>query len=92
MPATFNFSSGELDTGTGLVLSPGLTATADVTEAGWRPLDAQNDWNSFAISKLVIWRHSFAVSARFHPGRLVLIDCHLERWKHSQTGLVRDRG
>ncbi|MBT2792759.1 hypothetical protein [Paraburkholderia strydomiana] len=98
MPGTFNFSSGELDTGTGLVLAPGLTAVAEVIKAGWRPLDAQNGWNSFAISELVMWRHSFAVSARFHPDRLALIDClwkdgsiRKQDWSATEDDLLREK-
>jgi len=98
MPATFNFSSGELDTGTGLVLAPGLSTAADVIKADWRPLDGHYGWTSFATSELVFWRHSFAVSARFDQDRLGLIDClwndgsiRKQDWSATEDDLLREK-
>jgi len=98
MQATFNFSSGELDTGNGLVLGPGMAGAAEVIKADWKPLDARNGWNSFAVSELMIWRHSFAVTARFHPDRLALIDClwkdgniRKQDWSATEEDLLQEK-
>lgn len=98
MSATFNFSSGELDTGTGLVLAPGVAAAADAAKANWKPLDARNGWTSFGSSELLIWRHSFAATARFHPDRLALIDClwkdgsiRKQDWSATDDDLLREK-
>ncbi|TGP44924.1 hypothetical protein EN871_10130 [bacterium M00.F.Ca.ET.228.01.1.1] len=98
MATHFSFSTGELDAGKGLVLAPGRTTAQDVIEAGWRALDAHNGWESFANDKIVIWRHSFAVSARFHSGDLVQIDCIWkdgcilkQDWSATDDDLLREK-
>jgi|SRR4051812_40713717 hypothetical protein len=75
MSGIFNLSTGELDVGTGLVLAPDRTTVADVTGAGSKALDARNGWESFSTDEIIIWRHSFAVSAHFYEGRFAAIDC-----------------
>ena len=98
MSTHFSFAAGELDAGKGLVFAPGRTRVQDVIEAGWRALDAQNGWESFATDKLVIWRHSFAVSARFHLGSLAQIDCiwkdgsiRKQDWSATDNDLLREK-
>lgn len=54
MSGTFNFSTGELDVGTGLVLAPGPTTVPDLIAAGWKALDARNGWESFSVDEIVI--------------------------------------
>lgn len=98
MSTHFSFAAGELDAGKGLVFAPGRTRVQDVIEAGWRALDAQNGWESFATDKLVIWRHSFAVSARFRLGSLAQIDCiwkdgsiRKQDWSATDDDLLREK-
>lgn len=98
MSVIFNFSTGELDVGTGLVLAPGRTTVADVTGAGWKALDARNGRESFSVDEIMIWRHSFAVSARFHEEKFVAIDClwndgsiRKQDWSATDDDLVREK-
>lgn len=98
MLGTFNFLTGELDVGTGLVLAPGRTTVPDLVAAGWKALDARNGWESFSVDEIVIWRHSFAVSTRFREGKFVAIDCvwkdgsiRKQDWSATDDDLVREK-
>ncbi|MFM0375640.1 hypothetical protein PQQ72_01280 [Paraburkholderia strydomiana] len=52
MSGTFNFASGELDAGSGLVLAPGRTTVPDLIAAGWKELDSGDDWESFSVCEM----------------------------------------
>lgn len=98
MSSVFDFASGELDLGTGFVLTPGRTSVSDLVSAGWTPLDSRNGWDSFSVKEMMIWRHSFAVSARFHDGRFVAIDClwrdgsiRKQDWSATDGDLIREK-
>jgi hypothetical protein len=98
MSSTFNFSTGTLDVGAGLVLAPGRTAPSDLIAAGWKALDARNNWETFSVREMVIWRHSFAISARFHKGTFARIDClwnggsiRKQDWSATDEDLVREK-
>lgn len=95
MSATFNFSNGVLDVGTGPVLAPDCATVSDLVGAGWKALDAQNGWESFSVDELMIWRHSFAVAARFQEGKFAVIDCvrndgniRKEDWSSTDDDLI----
>jgi len=98
MSGIFNFATGELDIGTGLVLAPGRTTAADVIEAGWKALDARNGWESFSVDEIIVWGHSFAVGARFYEGRFAAIDClwndgsiRKQDWSAIDDDLIREK-
>ncbi|MBT2791702.1 hypothetical protein [Paraburkholderia strydomiana] len=98
MSSTFCFLTGVLDVCTGLVLTPGRTTISDLTGAGWKALDARNDWETFSVNDMLMWRHSFAVSARFHKGTFARIDClwndgsiRKQDWSATEDDLVREK-
>lgn len=98
MSGTFNFSTGELDVGTGLVLAPGPTTVPDLIAAGWKALNDSHPLRASSVDEIVIWRHSFAVSARFHEGKFVAIDClwndgciRKQDWSATNDDLVREK-
>jgi hypothetical protein len=98
MSSVFDFPSGELDLGTGLVLRPGRTSVSDLVAAGRASLDSRNGWETFSVKEMMIWRHSFAVSARFREGRFIAIDClwrdgsiHKQDWSATDDDLIREK-
>ncbi|MFM0637380.1 hypothetical protein PQQ63_11820 [Paraburkholderia metrosideri] len=98
MSSVFDFSTGELSVSTGIVLAPGRTTVSDLITAGWTTLDAHNGWETFRIDTMMISRHSFAVSARFHEGKFVAIDClwkdgsiRKQDWSATDEDLIREK-
>lgn len=51
MSSVFDFPSGELDLGTGLVLRPGRTSVSDLVAAGRASLDSRNGWETFSVKE-----------------------------------------
>ncbi|MFM0044837.1 hypothetical protein [Paraburkholderia sediminicola] len=98
MSSVFDFSTGELSVSTGIVLAPGRTTVSDLITAGWTTLDTRNGWETFSTDTMMIWRHSFAVSARFHEGKFVAIDClwkdgsiRKQDWSATDEDLIREK-
>jgi hypothetical protein len=97
MSGAFDFWTGELTVDTGAKLAPRRTTRADLIAAGWTTLDSQSDWETLSVNKIMIWGHSFAVSARFHEGRFVAIDCLWndgsilkQDWSATEDDLIRE--